>query len=188
MFCKKKCPPPLCSITLVKPKDDRYLALSNMPVKLTTEGKPSEEWTEVQFQKSVPMVTYLAVFIVCDFVSISETSPKAKIPIKVFGTVQQKDRLKYALDASLAITDYYTEYFGVEYPLPKLDMAAIPDYSSGATEHWGLITYRETSLVLDEEESSEANKVRVALVVAHELAHQVSFAGKKQPPFFHLIR
>ncbi len=51
-------------------------------------------------------------------------------------------------------------------------MAAIPDYSSGATEHWGLITFRETALAFDPEESSEVNRIRVALVVAHELAHQ----------------
>jgi len=77
------------------------------------------------------------------------------------------------MDAAAAISDFYSEYFGVAYPLPKLDMAAIPDYSSGATEHWGLITYRETNLAFDKEESADANKQRVALVVAHELAHQV---------------
>ena len=53
-------------------------------------------------------------------------------------------------------------------------MAAIPDYASGATEHWGLITYRESNLVLDPKQSSFANRVRVADVIAHELAHQVS--------------
>ena len=66
-------------------------------------------------------------------------------------------------------------YFNIDYPLPKLDMAAIPDYASGATEHWGLITYRESNLVLDPKQSSFANRVRVADVIAHELAHQVSW-------------
>ena len=63
-------------------------------------------------------------------------------------------------------------YFEIPYPLPKLDMAAIPDYSSGATEHWGLITYRETNLIYDSTSSSTTNKERVAMVIAHELAHQ----------------
>ena len=60
----------------------------------------------------------------------------------------------------------------VPYPLPKLDMAAIPDYSSGATEHWGLITFRETNLIFNERESSSYNQQRVASVIAHELVHQ----------------
>ena len=60
----------------------------------------------------------------------------------------------------------------VPYPLPKLDMAAIPDYSSGATEHWGLITFRETNLIYNERESSSYNQQRVASVIAHELVHQ----------------
>lgn len=51
-------------------------------------------------------------------------------------------------------------------------MAAIPDYSSGATEHWGIITFRETSIFYNQNQSSAVNKQRVASVVAHELAHQ----------------
>ena len=54
-------------------------------------------------------------------------------------------------------------------------MIAIPDFSSGAMENWGLITYRETALLFNEGVSSEANKQRVAVVVSHELAHQVHF-------------
>ena len=53
----------------------------------------------------------------------------------------------YQQEVGSTVADYYVDYFKVDYPLPKLDMAAIPDYSSGATEHWGLITYRETNLV-----------------------------------------
>lgn len=67
---------------------------------------------------------------------------------------------------------YYEEFFGIEYPLPKMDMIALPDFNAGAMENWGLITYRETSMLFDEAGSSIANKQRVATVVAHELAHQ----------------
>ena len=61
----------------------------------------------------------------------------------------QKNHLQYALEVGTTVADYFVDYFQVDYPLPKLDMAAIPDYSSGATEHWGLITYRETNLVFN---------------------------------------
>ena len=150
-----------------------YIALSNMPVSTEKADSPAPGLTEVTFLTSVPMVTYLAVFVVCDFVHVSTTTRGAsRVPLRVYGTARQKGRLRYAMDAAAHMVDYYTDYFGVPYPLPKLDMAAIPDYSSGATEHWGLITYRETNLAFDPQESSEANRQRVALVVAHELAHQ----------------
>ena len=158
--------------TLVKPSDNAYMALSNMPVESSEPDKPSKGFTEVKFEASVPMVTYLAIFVVCDFEFIETMTEVHKIPFRVYGTKKQKDRLDYAMKIGAAISDYYETYFGIGYPLPKLDMAAIPDYSSGATEHWGLITYRETNLIYDATTSSTANKERVALVIAHELAHQ----------------
>jgi len=60
----------------------------------------------------------------------------------VYATPQQHDTVTYALDIGANITDYFTNYFGLPYPLPKQDMIAIPDFVSGAMEHWGLITYR----------------------------------------------
>ena len=158
--------------TLVKPSDSNYVALSNMPMTRSKVDQPSEGLTEVTFQTTVPMVTYLAIFIVSDFEFIETVTQEHGIPLKVYGTRQQIPRLDYALRAGAAIADFYETYFGIRYPLPKLDMAAIPDYSSGATEHWGLITYRETNLVYDPTESSVFNKERVAMVIAHELAHQ----------------
>ena len=158
--------------TLVKPKESRYVALSNMPVTSSKVDQPSEGLVEVTFQTTVPMVTYLAIFIVSDFEFIETVTQVHGIPLKVYGTRQQIPRLDYAMRAGAAIADYYETYFDIGYPLPKLDMAAIPDYSSGATEHWGLITYRETNLVYDPSDSSVFNKERVAMVIAHELAHQ----------------
>ena len=78
--------------------------------------------------------------------------------MRVYGTSGQVSRLTYAAKIGAAIADSYESYFDIKYPLPKLDMAAIPDYSSGATEHWGLITYRETNLIYDPSESSFSNK------------------------------
>jgi len=70
------------------------------------------------------------------------------------------------------ILHYYEEYFNTSFPLPKQDMIAIPDFSAGAMENWGLITYRESALLYQPGKSSLSDKEYVAIVVAHELAHQ----------------
>ena len=62
----------------------------------------------------------------------------------------------------------------VPYPLPKLDMLCVTEFAMGAMENWGLVTYRETALMIDEKKASSQAKQRVAIVVAHELAHQVT--------------
>lgn len=62
----------------------------------------------------------------------------------------------------------------IEFVISVSDMIAIPDFVSGAMEHWGLITYRETNMLYDPKEASPANQQRVAVVVAHEISHQVS--------------
>lgn len=159
------------TVTLVRPSQG-YIALSNMPVNGEIQDSPSNGFTEVQFQKSVPMVTYLACFIVCDFEYEEKLTEIYKTKFRVYATPTQKERLRYALDIGANITDYFESYFEIPYPLPKQDMIAIPDFVSGAMEHWGLITYRETNLLYDERESSSANKQRVAAVISHELAHQ----------------
>jgi aminopeptidase N len=79
---------------------------------------------------------------------------------------------EYALRIADKILRHYEDFFGIEYPLPKMDMIALPDFNAGAMENWGLVTYRETAMLYDEKSSSVPNKQRVAVVVAHELAHQ----------------
>jgi len=160
------------TVTLVRPSEG-YIALSNMPVEgAPKKDTPSQGYTEVKFQKSQPMVTYLACFIVCDFKYKEKLTNKYNTKFRVYGTPLQQERLNYSLQIGANITDYFEGYFDIEYPLPKQDMIAIPDFVSGAMEHWGLITYRETNLLFDERESSSGNQQRVASVVSHELAHQ----------------
>uniref|UniRef100_T1PDR7 glutamyl aminopeptidase n=1 Tax=Musca domestica TaxID=7370 RepID=T1PDR7_MUSDO len=162
------------AITVVRPTGDGYHALSNMNVE--HEEDIGNGLTEVHFAESEPMSTYLACFIVSDF-AFKEKDVKgviANVPsfkMRVFATPAQVDKVDYALSVGVGITEYYIEYFNISYPLPKLDMAAIPDFVSGAMEHWGLVTYRETALLYDKTISSSANQQRVATVVAHELAH-----------------
>ena len=121
---------------------------------------PENGLTEVKFEKSVPMVTYLACFIVCDFEYEEKLTAIHQTKFRVYATSNQKERMKYALDIGANITDYFEDYFEIPYPLPKQDMIAIPDFVSGAMEHWGLITYRETNLLFDELESSPGNQQR----------------------------
>lgn len=160
------------SISLVKPNDKAYIALSNMN-EIGSEEQDNQ--TIVHFAESVPMSTYLTVFIVADFlhkeVTVDTKGIGEPFKLRCFSTPPQVEKLQFAVDTAKKIIEYYIQYFGIPYPLPKLDMAAIPDFVSGAMETWGLVTYRETNLLFDENVSSTANKQRVATVLAHELAH-----------------
>jgi len=159
------------TVSLVRPMTDGYSAYSNMPEESRKDNYPSEGLATVTFEKSVPMVTYLACFIVCDF-QIREGKTARGIPFRVLSRSNQINSTEYPLQIGIAITDYYEKYFGIDYVLPKQDLVAIPDFVSGAMEHWGLVTFRETALLYNPKESSTGNQKRVATVVAHELAHQ----------------
>lgn len=154
------------------PKEGDYHALSNMDEET---NELVGEYRQVTFKQSVPMSSYLACFLISDFVAESKQVDTNGIgeafDVSVYATPEQKEKVIFALDTAKAVTEFYIKYFQVEYPLPKLDMAAIPDFVSGAMEHWGLITYRETALLYDKDHSSTVNKQRVAQVVAHEIAH-----------------
>ncbi|XP_053945175.1 glutamyl aminopeptidase-like [Anastrepha ludens] len=159
-------------ITLVYPKEGNYHALSNMDI---LQESNQGNYVEVFFNKSVPMSTYLTCFIVSDFANksaeIDTNGIGSPFTLRAFATPEQIEKVDFALDVGKTVIEYYIQYFQVEYPLPKLDMAAIPDFVSGAMEHWGLVTYRETALLYTEGVSSTANKQRIANVIAHEFAH-----------------
>uniref|UniRef100_A0A4W2DIA0 Aminopeptidase n=1 Tax=Bos indicus x Bos taurus TaxID=30522 RepID=A0A4W2DIA0_BOBOX len=92
--------------------------------------------------------------------------------VSIYASPDKWSQTHYALEASVKLLDFYENYFDIHYPLPKLDLVAIPDFASGAMENWGLITYRETSLLFDPKTSSTSDKLWVTEVIAHELAHQ----------------
>ncbi|NWU63672.1 AMPE aminopeptidase, partial [Pterocles burchelli] len=148
---------------------DAYQALSNMPVQKTVQL--GDGWTRTTFDKSVPMSTYLVCFAVHQFRWIEKTSASGK-PLRVYAQPLQLHTAEYAANITKIIFDFFEDYFNLSYSLPKLDKIAIPDFGTGAMENWGLITYRETNLLYDPNESATSNKQRVAAVVAHELVHQ----------------
>lgn len=123
------------------------------------------------FSATPKMSTYLLAFIVGKFEHI-ETKTKEGVKVRVFVAPGKKNQAAFALDVAAKTLSFFANYFQIPYPLPTLDLIAIPDFASGAMENWGAVTYRETALLVDEEQSSTANKQWVALVIAHELAHQ----------------
>jgi len=97
---------------------------------------------------------------------------KQGVLVRVFTTPGKKKQAEFALKTSIKMLEFYNSYFDIKYPLNTLDLIAVPDFSHGAMENWGAITYRETALLIDEQNSSAQSKQYVALVIAHELAHQ----------------
>ena len=125
----------------------------------------------VEFAPTPRMSTYLLAFIVGEFENI-EGKTKDNVLVRVFTTPGKKDQAKFALDVAIKCLEFYNGYFDIPYPLAVLDLIAIPDFAAGAMENWGAVTYRESTLLVDEEKTSTANKQWVAMVIAHELAHQ----------------
>ncbi|XP_054033774.1 endoplasmic reticulum aminopeptidase 1 [Dryobates pubescens] len=150
-------------------RDPEHLALSNMPIVKSVTLSP---WlVEDHFDTTVRMSTYLVAFIVSDFKSISKMSSHG-VKVSVYSVPEKISQAEYALEAAVKLLDFYEDYFGIPYPLPKQDLAAVPDFQSGAMENWGLTTYRESALLYDPEKSSSSSKLWITMVIAHELAHQ----------------
>jgi puromycin-sensitive aminopeptidase len=137
----------------------------------TSIAEHSAGYKVINFAPSPRMSTYLLAFIIGEF-EFLEGKTKHGVRIRVYTTPGKKHQAKFALDAAIKCLDFYDDYFAIPYPLPVLDLIAIPDFTSAAMENWGAITYRETALLVDEQMSSTANKQWVAIVVAHEIAHQ----------------
>ncbi|XP_016071663.1 PREDICTED: endoplasmic reticulum aminopeptidase 1 [Miniopterus natalensis] len=150
-------------------REPRHLAISNMP--LVKSVTIAEGLIEDHFDVTVNMSTYLVAFIISDFKSISKMT-KSGVKVSVYAVPDKIDQAEYALDAAVTLLEFYEDYFSIPYPLPKQDLAAIPDFQSGAMENWGLTTYRESSLLFDAEKSSASSKLGITMIVSHELAHQ----------------
>ena len=93
------------------------------------------------------MSTYLVAFVVSKFAN--EVSPQTdnNVMFRIWARKDALDQVAYAKDVGPRMLEYFEDFFNVSYPLPKQDMIAIPDFSAGAMENWGLITYRETALL-----------------------------------------
>ncbi len=143
-------------------------AVSNMPVK---KSFVKDNLKKFVFEETPLMSTYLLAFVIGELDYV-EGKSKNETKVRVYTTPGKKENGKLALDVAIKSLDYYNEYFKIPYPLPKLDLIAIPDFESGAMENWGLITYRETQLLFDEKNSSAGIKEDIVNTITHEIAHQ----------------
>ncbi|KID67876.1 Aminopeptidase 2 [Metarhizium brunneum] len=160
------------TVTLIA--DKNLTCLSNMDVAKEEQVQSTMSGTTkkaVHFNTSPLMSTYLVAFIVGELNYVEST--KFRVPVRVYAPPGQDiEHGRFSLDLAVRTLEFYEKVFGIEFPLPKMDQVAIPDFAQGAMENWGLVTYRVVDLLLDEKTSSAATKERVAEVVQHELAHQ----------------
>lgn len=150
---------------------DKHLTfLSNMDVKNEEDIKDDKKI--VHFNTTPYMSTYLVAFIVGELTYIESEYKFRDVPIRVYTTPGYEVDARYSCELAAKALEYYETQFDIPYPLPKMDMVGIHDFSAGAMENWGLVTYRMVDLLFNEKNSNLSTKLRVSEVVAHELAHQ----------------
>lgn len=166
------------SITVAKD----LCVLSNMPVassKTLDSGKKGPGFDkpvkEVYFETTPKMSTYLVAWAVGKFEYIEDQTERVysgnHIPIRVYTLPGQSQTGKFALSVAKKDVDYLSKIFDVDYPLPKLDLLAVPQFGAHAMENWGMVTFRATALLFDPAKSDAAYKQSVAYTVSHEIAH-----------------
>lgn len=149
-------------------QEEGELALSNMPEIDVENRKATGVW---KFETTPRMSSYLLAFAAGDMQGITAKTKNGTL-VGVYATkAHPESNLEFALDIAVRCIEFYEEYYGVKYPIPQSLHVALPDFSAGAMENWGLVTYREIYLLVDEN-STALSRQTVALVVAHELAHQ----------------
>ena len=153
-------------ITLIVPEDLEVISNTEPVSTAVADGKKT-----VRFDRTPVMSTYLLAFIVGDLACVQDRT-RDGVLMRVWATRGNEDKGQFALETSMALLDYLHDYFGVPYPLSKLDHIAIPDFAAGAMENWGAITYREVALLVDPVDSSAGTREIVAAIISHEMAHQ----------------
>lgn len=153
-------------LTLTTPAGETVLA--NTPVrKQRTQG----EHVTTTFETTPHMSTYLLAFVYGEL-GYKEAVTKDKVRVRAYATPGNVQFTDFALEVAVKCLEFYNDYFALPYPLEKCDLIALPDFASGAMENWGCITFREQCMLVDPANSTLATKQYVAMVVAHELAHQ----------------
>ncbi|KAM3467491.1 hypothetical protein NHJ6243_000112 [Beauveria neobassiana] len=160
-------------------------AVSNMPVATTTtttttttteETTTTEGRKRVSFETTPVMSTYLLAWAVGDLKYIETWTEReyrgSKIPVRFYATAGLEQQGRFAIEEAAKVMDFFSETFDIEYPLAKMDLVAIPEFSLGAMENWGLITGKANVFIFDEKTSASTKKELIASIVSHEVAHQ----------------
>lgn len=169
----------------VFPCIDEPEAKATFDLTLTTEtgitvlGNQPVEWQRVEndklvtsFQTTPRMSTYLLAWVTGEL-HHKTARTSSGVEVSVYATpAQRPEALDFALEHSVKSIEFFDAYFDTPYPLAKCDQVALPDFSSGAMENWGLVTYRETALLADPATTTVASKHYIATVISHELSHQ----------------
>jgi puromycin-sensitive aminopeptidase len=153
-------------VTLVVPEGE--FAVSNGPT--VSETSLGDGRKEIVFEDTMVMSTYLVAFIVGPFEATDPVDVDG-VPLRIIHPIGKGHLTDYSLEAGAFALKFFTEYYGIPYPGQKLDMVAVPDFAFGAMENLGCITYREVLLLVDKSRSTEPELLRVADVIAHEIAH-----------------
>lgn len=149
--------------------DSELLVVSNYPEKSSVPSdKPGKKI--VTFQDTMKMSSYLVAFVVGDLEATDVTYSGAT-PIRVIHPKGKGHLSAFAHEVADHALRFFTDWYQIEYPAPKLDLLAIPDFAAGAMENLGAVTFRETALLIDPSSASVEEMMRVAEVVCHELAH-----------------
>ncbi|KAK0596762.1 hypothetical protein LWI29_018734 [Acer saccharum] len=152
-------------ITLDAPSE--LTALSNMPI---IDEKLDGNIKTVYFEETPVMSTYLVAVVVGLFDHIEDTTADG-VKVRAYCPVGRSDEGKFALELTIKSLDIFTKYFSTPYPLPKLDMVAVPEFAAGAMENFGLIVYRDNAMLYSDSKSTARRKQTMSIVVAHEVAH-----------------
>ncbi len=153
-------------LTLITETDETVIANTPIANQDTRNGKLITE-----FETTPKMSTYLLAFVHGDM-AFKQAQTKDGVLVRVYATPNQVEHTGFALDCAIKTLEFYNDYFDIPYPLTKCDFIALPDFSSGAMENWGCITFREQALLVDPQNTSLHLKQYVANVIAHELTHQ----------------
>lgn len=173
------------SLTLTSPANE--VVLANTPIKEQTKfasddggqtasnaraGTTTRLYNSTTFETSPKMSTYLLAFVIGEL-QCKTTKTKSGVDVNTWATIAQPtNSLDFALNIAKKSVEFFEDYFNVPYPLAKLDHVACPDFAAGAMENWGLITYRERALLVYQDNTAQSVQEHVAVVIAHETAHQ----------------
>jgi aminopeptidase N len=147
--------------------DEKLVAISNGPI--TQERSLGDGRKLVKFEETPKMSTYLVFFGVGEFEFIDDMG---KVLVRVATMPGMTPYAKFGLEFGRKALEFSEDYYGIKYPLPKLDLIAIADFAAGAMENWGAITFRENLLLHYPNITSKAGEERICEVIAHEMAHQ----------------